>query len=123
VKRYKVPERRYWHIQVKAFADSGQWTLLRTLAQSLRGKSPIGFKPFASAAIRGKQSEAEVMSYIDRVFIPEERYDLLCEAGLWKKALEEANKMKDSRRVLNVKSLCSSSEIQLQADEVLGRLA
>lgn len=63
------------------------------------------------------------MRYIDRVMAPEEKYDLLCEAELWKPALEEATKLKDPRRILNVKSLCNDSDIQLLADQMMGRIA
>lgn len=121
-KKYRVPEKRYWHIQVTALAESQQWSNLRILSES-KTKSPIGYKLFARAAIRGKQSSAETLKYIDRVSASEERYDLFCEASLWKRALEEAGKLKDTRRVLNVKTLCNSNEIQLLADEMLGRLA
>ena len=121
-KKYRIPEKRFWYIKVKALADSEQWSTLRIFCDS-RSKSPIGYKPFARAAIRGKQSSSEVMKYIERVTDSEERYDLFCEANLWKRALEEAVKLRDSRRVLNVKTLCNSQEIQLMADEMLGRLA
>lgn len=121
-KKYRIPEKRTWHIKVKAFADSNQWSNLRILADS-RSKPPIGFKPFARAVIKGKQSAAEILRYIERVSVPEERYDLFCEASLWKRALEEAVKMKDARRILNVKTLCNSSEVALLADQMMGRLA
>lgn len=121
-KKYRVPEKRFWYIKVKAFADSGQWSNLRIMSES-RNKSPIGYKPFARAAIQGKQSENEILKYIERVTLPEERYDLFCEALLWKRALEEAVKLKEPRKVLNVKTLCNSPEIQLMADEMLGRMA
>lgn len=110
-KKFRVPEKRVWHTKVKAFADSKQWSNLRILADSK--KSPIGYKPFARAVIRGKQNVSEIMRYVDRVVDPEEKYDLLCEARLWKPALEEATRMKDSRRIFNVKSLCNDSEIQI----------
>jgi vacuolar protein sorting-associated protein 16 len=120
-KKFRMPEKRVWHTKVKAFADSKQWSNLRILADSK--KSPIGYKPFARAAIRGKQTVTEIMRYIDRVVVPEEKYDLLCEAELWKSALEEAVKLKDPRRILNVKSHCNDGEIQLLADQMLGRIA
>jgi len=121
-KKYRIPEKRFWHIKVKAFADSKQWSNLRILADS-KSKSPIGYKPFARAVIKGKQNVNEIMRYVDRVVIPEERYDLLCEAELWKPALEEAVKMKDPRRIINVKTLCNNSDIQLLADQMMGRIA
>lgn len=121
-KKYRVPEKRYWHIKVKALAESSQWSSLRILSES-RTKPPVGFKPFARAAIRGKLTSVEIIKYIDRVAAPEERYDLFCEAFLWKRAIEEAVKLKDTQRILNVKTLCNSSEIQILADESLARLA
>lgn len=119
-KKFRMPEKRAWHIKVKAFADSKQWSNLRLLADSK--KSPIGYKPFARAVIKGKQNVSEIMRYINRV-TPEEKYDLLCEAELWKEALEEATKLKDPRRILNVKSLCNDTDIQLLADQMMGRIA
>jgi hypothetical protein len=75
------------------------------------------------AAIRGKQSVGEIMRYIDRVSGSEERYDLFCEAGLWKKALDEGFKMRDTRRIASIKSLCDKPEVRLLCDEMMGRLA
>lgn len=40
-KKFRIPEKRVWHIKVKAFADSKQWSNLRLLADS-KSKSPIG---------------------------------------------------------------------------------
>lgn len=123
-KKFRVSEKRLWHIKVKAFADSQQWSNLRLLADSKGTKSPIGYKPFARAAIKAKQPKAEILKYIERVTLSEEKYDLYCEAKLWKNALEEAGaRLKDPRRVLNVKNLCNSSELQLMADQLLARMA
>lgn len=121
-KKFRVPEKLLWHTKVKAFAETGQWGNLRTLADS-RAKPPIGFKPFARAAIRGNQSSSEKMRYIERVSDPEERYGLFCEALMWKRALEEAFKMKDEHRIMNVKGICNNSEYQMMADQILARLA
>ena len=121
-KKFRVSEKRLWHIKVKAFADSEQWSNLRILADS-KTKSPIGYKPFARAALKGRQNTNEIMKYIERVTVPEEKYDLFCEAGLWKNALDEAVKLRDARRILNVKTLCNSSDLQLLADQMLARMA
>jgi hypothetical protein len=121
-KKYRVPEKRLWHVKVRAFGESDQWTQLRQLADS-KVKPPIGFKPFALAVIKGMQTVSEIMRYVDRVPSPEERYDLFCEARLWKRALDEATtKLKDGRRVLHVRSLCNSPEIQQLCDELLSRM-
>ncbi|KAL7575766.1 hypothetical protein ACA910_003096 [Epithemia clementina (nom. ined.)] len=120
-KKFRIPDRRLWHVKVKAFADSGQWSNLRLLADS-RSKSPIGYAPFARAAIRGRQPSAEVFKYIDKITVAEERCDLLSEAGMWKRALEEAIRIRDMQRILNVKTRCNSPELQMQAEQALRKM-
>lgn len=120
-KKFRVPEKRLWHVKVKAFAEGKEWASLRMLADS-KTKSPIGFKPFARAAIKGQLGVSEIMKYIERVTIPEEKYDLFCEAALWKRALDEAMKMRDAQRITNVRSLCNSEEVQQLCDDLLRRI-
>jgi hypothetical protein len=121
-KKFRVPEKLVWHTKVKAYAETKQWGQLRLLADS-RAKPPIGFKPFARAAIKGSDSSSEKMRYIERVSDPEQRFSLFCEASMWKRALEEAFKMKDEHRILSVKASCNTPEYQLMADQLLARLA
>jgi len=121
-KKFRVPDKMYWYTKVRAFAETGQWQNLNKLADS-KTKPPIGFKPFARAAIQGGRSASEILRYIERVVAPEERYSLFTEAGLWKGALEEAFRLKDEGRIMDVKSRCGSPELQLQADQLLARLA
>jgi hypothetical protein len=121
-KKFRIPDKRLWYTKVKALAESEQWPQLRALGDS-KAKPPIGFKPFAMAAIKGKQPVSEIMRYIERVTSPEERYDLFCEATLWKRALDEAGKLRDPRRVANVRSSCNSPEVQRLADDLLNKLS
>jgi len=117
-KKFRIPEKRMWHVKVKALSESGQWSVLKSLSES-RAKSPIGYKAFARAAIKGRRDAPEIIRYIDRITQPEEKYDLYCEAQLWNRALDEATKMRDLRRVANVRSLCNSAEIQARCDNML----
>jgi hypothetical protein len=121
-KKFRIPDKMLWHTKVKVFSETGQWTNLRNLADS-KAKPPIGFKPFARAAIKGDRNVAEKTRYIERVTVPEERFLLFCEAKLWKRALEEAARLRDERRIIDVKTRCNSSEIQLLADQMLAKLA
>jgi hypothetical protein len=116
-KRFRLTEKRIWYIKVNAFAKTGQWKALRILGDS-RAKSPIGFKPFALAFLRGKQPVSDAVRYIERCTQPEERYFLFCEAKLWKKALDEAVQLKDSVRIMNVRSLCNDREMQQLCDRI-----
>lgn len=118
-KKYKVSEKRQWHIKVRAFSESGQWSALRNLADS-RAKPPIGLRPFVLAAIRGGQGPFEITHYTDRMTDKsdmEARYNLFCEAGMWEKALEDAIGLGDARKIAHVKSMCHSPDIQRFCDK------
>jgi Vps16, C-terminal region./Vps16, N-terminal region. len=117
-KKFKVPEKRLWHTKIRAFAATDQWKNMRQLAES-RTKIPISFKYFALEAIKHKQDVSEVLWYIQRVTDGEERYDLFCEAKLWKRALDEAKRLEDTHRVMHIKSVCNSTEIQQMCDNFL----
>lgn len=114
-KKFKVPDKRLWHTKIRAFAATDQWTNLRALSES-KTKPPIGFKHFALAVIKKKQSEREILRYIGKVTDGEERYDLFCEAKFWKRAIEEAKKMDDVNRIMNVRTVCNIPEIQQLCD-------
>ena len=120
-KKFKVPEKRLWNIKIKSLADSQQWAHLRILSDT-KAKIPIGFKPFALAAIKGKQPISEINRYIERVITPEDRYDLFCEAKLWKRALDEAQKLRDLNKVMSVSSMCNSPEIQQACDDIFAQM-
>mmetsp|Transcript_4391 Transcript_4391/g.9497 ORF Transcript_4391/g.9497 Transcript_4391/m.9497 type:complete len:440 (+) Transcript_4391:170-1489(+) len=118
-KKYNFSEKRLWHVKVRAFSESGQWTVLRNLVDS-RAKPPIGIKPFALAAIKGRQHTAEISHYIDRMTDEsdaEDRYDLFCKANMWKNALEESVRLGDERKIAHVKSRCNSPDIQRCCEE------
>ena len=120
-KKFRVPEKMLWHTKVKAFSETKQWKNLLLLCNS-RTKSPIGYKPFAIAAIKGHQPANDILRYIERITVPEERFNLYGEASMWRRALEEAVKMKDGRRIMDVKARCNDAEIQIAADQMLGRI-
>ena len=117
-KKYKLTEKRLWHTKVNAFSSTSQWGALRSLADS-RVKPPISFKYFALAAMKANQSTNEILRYIEKVSDADERYDLFYEAKMWKGAFQEARKMSDARRVMQVRSACNKPDIQRACDEFL----
>lgn len=52
-RQFKVPDKRFWHVKVRALAASHQWDDLRKFANEK--KSPIGYKPFAERCIEQRQ--------------------------------------------------------------------
>jgi hypothetical protein len=116
-KKFRIADKYQWSIKVQAFSKTGQWKALRDLGDS-RAKSPIGFKPFALAVIRGEQPIKDVMRYIERVTEKEDRYFLFCEACLWRRALDEAVSLKDVPRIVNVRSSCNDPDIAAECERV-----
>ena len=124
-RKSRMTPKRLYHIRVKAYADGGHWSTLAELAESRQ--TPIGYKPFIRAAIQGYRDanrDDYILSFIQKLGSNEEKFDMLCEASLWKQALKVADKdLKDIRRVKQVKERCTDKAVQLEADEVLGRLS
>jgi vacuolar protein sorting-associated protein 16 len=119
-RKFRLSEKRFCHIKVQAFVKTDQWANLRSLAEK---RSPIGYKPFARAAINAKRPPEEILKFIRSISVPEERYDLLCEASMWKEALQLAVEMKDVRRLLNVKTRCNDDVLVNKANEEMAKLA
>jgi len=117
-KKFKISEKRLWHLKVQAFGESEQWTALWSLAES-KTKPPIGFKYFALEGIKRRQSEETIMKYIDKITENEERYELLCEGKFWKRAIDEVMKLGDKGRLIHIRSVCGSPVIQQLCDELL----
>lgn len=124
-RKARMTQKRFWHIKVKAYSDGSCWVNLKDLADSRQ--IPIGYKPFARAAIKGYQADDRdeyIQWFINKLNTIDEKFDLSCEAALWKEALRLAEKeLKDVRRVKLVKDRCNDKAIQLEADQALGRLA
>lgn len=120
-----MSQKRFWHIKVKAYSEGGHWVTLKDLADTRQ--IPIGYKPFGRAAIKGYRGDDRdefILMLIQKLSSADEKFDLLCEAAMWKQALSLAEKeMKDTRRVKQVKDRCSDKVLQLEADQALGRLA
>lgn len=121
-KKFKVPEKRLWHTKIRAFSATDQWQNMRHLAES-RAKAPISYKYFALAAIKRKREVSDILWYIQKVTDGEERYDLFCESKLWKRALDEAKRLDDVRRVMHIRSVCNTPDIQQMCDNFVASQA
>lgn len=114
-KSFRISEKLLWHTKIRAFAATEQWDYLRHLAES-KTKPPISFKYFAMAVIKKDRDVSEILHYIRKVTDADERYDLFCEAKLWKYALDEAKKLEDTRRVIHIRSVCNVEDVQILCD-------
>ena len=119
-KKFKVPEKRFWHLKINALAASGQFEILKSFSNEK--KSPVGYKPFAQACIKHKQPSGVVEGYIDRVALQEDRFDLYVEVRLWQKAAETAFRLKDPLRLRQVQANCMMPGLHRSVEELLVKL-
>lgn len=117
VKKFKVSEKSLWHLKVQCYSKTGSWGNLTKLANEK--KSPIGYKPFATACIKFKQPVSETEKYVDKISTPEDRFDLYMELQLWRKAFEVAAKLRDPARLTEVLRLCKDPQLERAIQEAL----
>lgn len=93
--QFKVPERRFWHVKLRALAEASDFAGLDAFSKSK--KSPIGYEPFVHVlAERGHKSEA--IAYVPRCD-PPRRPDLYVACADWASAGKECVAQKDRSRL------------------------
>ncbi|CAG8563812.1 1119_t:CDS:2, partial [Acaulospora colombiana] len=88
---FKVPDKRFWWIKLKALVEMRGWDELDKLAKSK--KSPIGYEPFVEECIKAMQ-QREAAKYIQKCD-PAVRPGLFIKIGDFKAAGQEALLLKD----------------------------
>jgi hypothetical protein len=119
-KTFKVPEKRYYHLKVKAMAETGQWKHLHEFSQER--KPPIGFRPFAEACLRQKQMQ-EAERYISKISKDEEKYRIYRKVGMWQKAVDIAFKMKDSNKLIEIHGQAKDAAVKSRVEQMLDQLS
>ena len=114
-KKFKVPDKRFCHLKVRAMAETGQWEALAAL--SGERKPPSGFRPFAEAAFK-HGNVAEAQKYIARMKEADDRFECLVHMKMWKPAAELAFKLKDTDKLESVMSQCSDAELKSRIQEM-----
>ena len=120
VSRLKVSEKRLYHLRIRAFVDCGRWDLLRKLASDRR--SPIGYVPFAKAAIRGGRDPGDVEFFVDRIDPPEDRFELYMQINSFEKAAQAAFKGKNERQLGEVYRRCQDPALRGRIDDMRANL-
>lgn len=116
-KRFKVPDRRFLHIKVKAFAASGQWHALQLLAEEK--KPVIGYAPFVRACVKHGRPGSEIERYVGRIASADERTCLYAELNLWRQAAESAICANEKHRLLEIRRACNDAAIIARIDDFL----
>ncbi|ETW04917.1 hypothetical protein H310_04019 [Aphanomyces invadans] len=119
-KKFKVPEKRFYRVKIKALAETHQWDTLHKFSNEKKSP-PCGFKAFAIACLQeGEKGQAE--SYASRITQPDEKFDTLVHLQMWTAALEMAVKLKDPDKLSSVRNNCPLPDIHGQIDQAAQQL-
>jgi hypothetical protein len=116
----KVPDLLFWHVKMRALAESSDWAGLWTFANDK--KSPVGYKPFVDACVSlgGRDGKLEARRYAAKISDYEEKVDLLMTLGAYADAAELAVQKKDGKR-LQVMLETGGSRLTPPAVEIIER--
>jgi len=113
---FKVPDKRYWWIRVKALAEIRDWEQLEKFAKEK--KSPIGYEPFVDVCI-GAKANSEAVKYIPRVATLTARVEYYMRLGMYKEAAEMTFKEKEFDLLVNIRNRCTHRESIAFIDQLL----
>jgi hypothetical protein len=114
-KKFKVPDKRFYRVKIKALAETRQWDALHKFSMEKKNP-PCGFKAFAIACLEeGEKQQAE--NYTARITSVDEKFETLVHLDMYGDALQLAIKLKDPEKLTNVRNLCNDESICNQADK------
>lgn len=87
---FKVPDRKWWWLQIQVMAEQSQWEALEKFSKAK--KSPIGYEPFAEVCVKHRK-EKEAIKYIQRCR-DDQKIKWCTRAGLYEDAARMAFEMK-----------------------------
>ncbi|KAL1915507.1 uncharacterized protein VTP21DRAFT_6631 [Calcarisporiella thermophila] len=115
---FKVPEKRFYWIKLKALVEIRDWEEVDKLAKAK--KSPIGYEPFVEECKRAGQP-AEAAKYVMRCEA-KARPGLFMRLGMMKEAAEQAFANKDLTALREVRSKCMNHIIAHEVDGLIAQL-
>ncbi|XP_056606714.1 vacuolar protein sorting-associated protein 16 homolog [Triplophysa dalaica] len=104
-KDFRVSDKRFWWLKLKALAEKGDWDWLEKFAKSK--KSPIGYLPFVEVCIK-HQNKNEARKYVSRV-TPEQKVKAHLAVGDLQSATEAAIERRNESEIITVLSRCSAT--------------
>ncbi|KAI8327280.1 Vps16, C-terminal region-domain-containing protein [Choanephora cucurbitarum] len=107
---FKIPDKRFWWVKLRALVEVRDWENLEKLAKTK--KSPIGYEPFVEECIRARQYQ-EASKYILKCDPP---------IGAFKEAGEQAYLNKDVEALREVRAKCTNHHVAQELDSLLAQL-
>ncbi|WVF72368.1 hypothetical protein IAT40_007183 [Kwoniella sp. CBS 6097] len=117
---WKVPDKRWWWIKLRALAQRKDWEGLENFARSK--KSPIGYEPFVTRLLSLTPPQpTHAATFVPRCD-PKARADLYVLCGDWGKAAESAKERNDRTKLEQLRRAAPNGIAQREVDEVIRRV-
>jgi len=91
---FKVPDKRYWYLKLKALATASRWSELEKFCKEKR--PPIGYAPFVQICIDHDRQD-HALQYIRMIDKPAQRAELYIKVGDYRAALTDSVAAKDTK--------------------------
>jgi hypothetical protein len=117
---FKVPERTFWFIRLRALVAKRDWTELEELSKLK--KSPIGWEPFFNEVLgAGNQRIASLFITKCTGLTPRERVEMWVKVGMVDEAAKEAAKTKDLETLKELRGKASPRQLG-EVERLIGQL-
>ncbi|KAM6945481.1 vacuolar protein sorting-associated protein 16 homolog [Aplochiton taeniatus] len=113
-KDFRVPDKRYWWLKLRALAEKEDWEELEKFAKSK--KSPIGYLPFVEVCMK-HHNKFEAKKYVTKV-IPEQKVKAHLAIGDLEGAAETAIERRSEGEIGTVLSRCSPTTDRATVDKL-----
>ncbi|KAF6745417.1 vacuolar assembling/sorting protein VPS16 [Ephemerocybe angulata] len=115
---FKIPDKRFWYIKLKALTEIRDFEGLDAFAKSKR--SPIGYEPFVRHLIE-KGYAKDAIAYVARCDSPK-RADLYADCGEWPLAGKECKDRGDKTKLEELRKRCPNSMLARELDQILSSM-
>eukprot|EP00005_Dracoamoeba_jomungandri_P004307 CAMPEP_0174258998 /NCGR_PEP_ID=MMETSP0439-20130205/7888_1 /TAXON_ID=0 /ORGANISM="Stereomyxa ramosa, Strain Chinc5" /LENGTH=793 /DNA_ID=CAMNT_0015342709 /DNA_START=252 /DNA_END=2633 /DNA_ORIENTATION=+ len=116
---FKVPDKRYWWIMIKALAQKLEWDQLEAFAKDK--KSPIGYRPFADVCIE-QHFPRKAAFYIAKISDPYEQAEMYMAIQMWRDAAEVAFNLKNTEMLMSIRSQCVDRNDELFVTDLIDKI-
>lgn len=115
---FKVPEKRFWYVKMKALIELKDWDGLENWSGK---KSPIGFEPFVHHLL-SMGCHREALRYVPKCEA-RNRVELYVKCGEWVTAGEECADRGETAKLIELRQRCPSPHVAAALSKMIEGLA
>lgn len=117
---FRVPDKRFWWIKIRALAQTHQWNALEKFSKK---KSPIGYRPFVEVCLEYEKDGVNASKYVSRVYDPWEKVELCVRLNNFTDAINTALAEKNMDMLQFIRSKCPNPQTKNTIQQAMQRIA